>query len=380
MKFYCNNCNGITYIDVPDIDYVGCGHCDAVIPVPKRRYDSGVVIADEYVLLEHVGTGGMGLVYKAHQISLERTVAIKILKDSFSNDQTFIDKFISEARTAASLRHSNIVQSYAIGNDKNTYFIAMEFINGQTLSELMLRQHQFSEKETADIATAVLEGLNYAWNEKQLMHRDIKPDNIMIDKAGNVKLMDMGLSCSFQDLTEHEEIIGTPQYIAPDLFLSGTMDFRSDQYSLGATMYHMMAGCFPFDGDTPEETAMMHIEKVLVPIQAKNSKISNELSSLINKMMAKTPDLRFQSTSSLITKLNKISSAKKTIVKQSRVNKTKSSNSIFETVTNIFETATGMATAHFRREPYSNVNDILKYSCIAIIILAIIIGALFLIN
>jgi eukaryotic-like serine/threonine-protein kinase len=396
LKFFCNQCNGIAYIAVPDVEHVACGHCNSVIPVPKSRFDHGVVIADDYILLQHVGTGGMGLVYKAHQISLERVVAIKILKDSFSKDQDFISKFVREARSAALLRHQNIVQSYAIGNDEGTYFIAMEFVDGQTISEVMLRNNRFSEAETIKVAISISEALDYAWQEKQLLHRDVKPDNIMISKDGNIKLMDMGLSCSYSDLNSHEEVIGTPQYISPDQLLNPKMDFRGDQYSLGATLYHMLTGQFPFDGDTAEETAMMHIEKPLTPPQKHNSKISNSLASIISKMMAKSADQRFQSSEKMVIAMKKCTSTNKMrISRQGRRNKkiekvrkivhdtvSGIDRIIHDTVSGIEKLDTGKAiTTHFRKTaPYSNINDILKYSCIAIVIIAVLASLLFLIK
>jgi serine/threonine protein kinase len=396
LKFFCNQCKGIAYIAVPDIDHVGCGHCNSVIPVPKSRFAHGVVIADDYILLQHVGTGGMGLVFKAHQISLERVVAIKIPKDSFSKDQDFISKFVREARSAALLRHKNIVQSYAIGNDEGTYFIAMEYVDGQTISENMLRNHTYTEAETIKVAVSVAEALDYAWQEKQLLHRDVKPDNIMISKDGNIKLMDMGLSCSYSQLNAHEEVIGTPQYISPDQLLNPKMDFRGDQYSLGATLYHMVTGQFPFDGDTAEETAMMHIEKPLTPPQNYNSKISNSLANIISKMMAKTPELRFQTSEKMINALKKCTSTNKLrISRQSRrkkkIEKVKKivhdtvsgiDRMIHDSVSGIEKLDSGKAiTTHFRKAaPYSNINDILKYSCIAIVVIAVLASMLFLIK
>ena len=370
MKFFCKHCRGITYLEIPDIDYAGCGHCDEVIEVPKGRFDRGVVIADDFVIMEHVGTGGMGLVYKALQISLERVVALKVLKDSFSKDKTFVQKFISEARSAALLRHQNIVQSFAVGNDNGIYYIAMEFVDGQTVSEMMLRKSRFSESETIRTGVAVANALDYAWNEKQLLHRDIKPDNIMIDKSGRVKLMDLGLSCSLSELKEHEEVIGTPQYISPDQFSGKPIDFRADQYSLGATLYHMVTGQFPFDAETAEQTAWMHIHDPLTPPDEVRKEISGDLSETIEKMMTKSPEKRYKSYEELSQALITARKPKKKKLTRTKKQRKPKKEPEFDTIIGI-EESSGTATAHFKK-PYGDVNDILKYASIAVIILAII--------
>ena len=313
MRFSCTHCGGITELEIIDTDYVGCGHCEEVVEVPKSRFDKNTVIAGDFVILEKIGIGGMGLVFKAHQISLERIVALKILKDSFCQNERFIHGFITEARSAAQLRHKNIVQAYAVGHDNGAFYIALEYIQGPTTADMMLQNHIFSEQEVLDIALQMSHALDHAWTNNQLLHRDIKPDNIMIDQNGHAKLMDLGLACPHMDSEngEADEVLGTPQYISPEQLTGCLMDFRGDQYSLGATLFHLLTNQFPFDGETATETALMNLNVEVTPPHLINPKISQSISKIVCKMMEKSPDKRFLSSQGLIEALESCRSPQK---------------------------------------------------------------------
>lgn len=305
MKFSCNHCGGITEIGLIEEEYVGCGHCDQVLEVPKHRFDKNMVIAGDFVILEQIGIGGMGLVYKAHQVSLERIVALKVLKESFCQNTKFIENFISEARAAAQLRHPNIVQAYAVGHDEGAFYIAMELVEGPTTANMLLDNYKFNEKEILKIATEISEALDYAWNSSQLLHRDIKPDNIMIDQNGKAMLMDLGLACNYTESVNEEDdvVLGTPQYISPEQLTGAMMDFRGDQYSLGATLYHLATNQYPFDGEDASQIAMKHLTDEVIPPKEINPSLSSSFSNLICKMMAKSPDDRFNKCSDLTAEL-----------------------------------------------------------------------------
>ncbi|MCM8534673.1 MAG: protein kinase [Lentisphaeraceae bacterium] len=371
MKFSCSHCGGITEVGVIESEYVGCGHCEEVVEVPKNRFDKGAVIAGDFVILEQIGIGGMGLVFKAHQISLERIVALKILKDSFSQDEKFINGFITEARSAAKLRHSNIVQAYAVGYDEGVFYIALEHVEGPTTAQMLLQNHRFSEKEVLKISIEISEALEHGWEKSQLLHRDIKPDNIMIDKAGNAKLMDLGLACPYNEsLNEDEdEVLGTPQYISPEQLTGQLMDFRGDHYSLGATLYHLLTNEFPFNGEDASQTAMMHLNDPLTPPNQTKKNISEKFSNVICKMMAKSPDDRYRTSQELIHDLKacyaQLSGSKRKVRLDGKPTRTRSRRK---------ESAKPKSTpdrAHKQSVPHQNL---LKYGTIAIVGLFVIIA------
>ena len=314
MKFICRFCRKLTEIAVIE-SHVSCGHCQQVIEVPKSPFSSGAVFADDYIIQQQIGIGGMGLVYKAHQISLERSVAVKVLKDHYCKDKRFIKDFIHEARAAARLRHPGIVQAYAVGHDQGHYFIAMEYIQGSTAAE-KLEQGSICEKECIDIAIQITHALEYAWKQEKLLHRDIKPDNIILD-GKRAKLMDLGLACAYEDTSnDSDEVLGTPQYISPEQITGTLMDFRGDQYSLGASLYHMACDRYPYNGKNATDTTLMHLSSTLVPPIQINRSLSVQFSKLICKMMHADPRCRFQNNQLLIEALEECLEAEKTLVKR----------------------------------------------------------------
>lgn len=250
-----------------------------------------------YQLMEKLGQGGMGTVYKAKQLSMERIVAVKILPPKFSHDQQFVDRFVREARLAGRLNHENIVSAIDVGEDQGYHFIAMEFIEGTTVSGLLKKSGALPEKEALQICRQVAKGLQGA-HEQKLIHRDIKPDNIMIDKRGVVKVMDLGLARSTQDdtsLTQTGMALGTPHYASPEQARGDKdIDHRCDFYSLGATLYHMVTGFTPYNGETAAVIMASHLMDDPVPAheRAPEREISDAASELIMLLMSKDREQR----------------------------------------------------------------------------------------
>lgn len=305
MRFQCPFCRGIVAVDNADLGIdVQCGHCGEVVTVPYSRVTTGAVIAD-FIILEELGRGGMGIVYLTHQISLDRPAALKVLSDTYANNAEFVVNFIKEARAAAKLNHPHIVQAYAVGEDEGIFYFAMENIDGETMKQVLKRKKIIPVDEAILIIQQIAEALDYAWKEQKLIHRDIKPDNIMITKNGRGKLADLGLSRVAGELddSEDDEVMGTPQYISPEHLTGAPMDVRSDIYSLGATLYHLITGKFPFEGRTATEIARKHLEEKLVPPHDINSDIPEDVSLIVVKMMAKNVKKRYQDAEELVDDL-----------------------------------------------------------------------------
>ena len=301
MLFRCEKCSG--FVDSEDNAFgsqVACGHCDAPCNVPNSLFEKNAIIED-FIIEDFLGKGGMGMVYKAHQISLDRTVALKILMDEINSNPEVVEGFVREARSAAALNHPNIVQAYAVGMYEGVYYFAMEMVEGETVKELMDREPVLDEENVLALALNVGEALREAWDRKKLIHRDIKPDNIMITKEGVVKLMDLGLSCTHtESVSDSDEITGTPQYICPEQITGQLMDVRGDLYSLGASMYHMLTGAFPYPASNFGEMLRGHLEGELTPIQEYKEDLSEDTWLIIKKLMEKMPDDRYQTAGELV--------------------------------------------------------------------------------
>ncbi|MEA2013083.1 MAG: serine/threonine-protein kinase [Verrucomicrobiota bacterium] len=313
ILFSCSNCGRLVAME----DYkfnqpVSCGHCDAVTTVPAGPLAPRRVLNEDFVLRDEIGHGGVGRVFKAHQLSLDRPVAMKVLMEQFSSDTEFIEDFIKEARAAARLNHPNIVQSYAVGEDHGYYFCAMEFIDGETLKDVLTREGRLNYKRATEIMLQISEGLDFAWQNQELVHRDIKPDNIMITTKGVAKLADLGLARVATDLQDDDtdEIMGTPQYICPEQLIGASMDIRGDIYSLGATFFHIITDRFPFEGTTAAEIARKHLQQELISPRKIIPDIPKEVCFIIEKMMAKHPDDRYKDPEELIQDLSLIKSGK----------------------------------------------------------------------
>ncbi|MEE9609658.1 MAG: serine/threonine-protein kinase, partial [Desulfatiglandales bacterium] len=212
-----------------------CPTCHAFcnITAQEEELRRGVVLGD-FIVENRIGRGGMGIVYKGKQISLDRWVAIKVLKPSLANNENFIQRFSSEARTAAQIIHNNVVQTYYVGRDKNIFFIAMEYVDGKTVGKLIRENNGIPEIQAMDILLQASEGLKKA-HEGNILHRDIKPDNLMVNKQGDVKVTDFGLAVDLHEPKKEErlkKLEGSPHYMSPEQAVRGEVSFSSDIYSL----------------------------------------------------------------------------------------------------------------------------------------------------
>ena len=308
MRFQCPYCK--TILDIDDCqpgELVACGKCGNAVNVPLSKTAPGAIIGD-FVVLREIGTGGMGTVFLAHQISLDRDVALKILLPAFESDKRFLQEFINEARMAAQIRHPNVVEAYAVGKDtaSGTYYFAMEFVDGLTLKQQVDASGPLPEEKVLEIATTMVDALSYGWNEKKLIHRDIKPDNIIMNSLGQAKLADLGLAKKVTEIAEDgsSEVYGTPQCIAPELVFGMPATPSSDIYALGATLYFLLTGQFPYTSQDIETIVTMHLETPLPPIGDPSAPAP--LETLIRIMMAKRPCHRYQNYDELKADLERV--------------------------------------------------------------------------
>ena len=264
----------------------------------------GTYLADRYEIVSKIGAGGMSDVYKAKDHVLGRFVAIKVLKPEFSEDRGFVAKFRTEAQSAAGLEHPNIVNIYDVGSEEGLHYIVMEYVEGITLKTYIEKKGQLSFKEAVSIAIQVARGIEAAHN-KQIIHRDIKPQNIMISTEGKVKVMDFGIARAASSNTVSSDVMGSVHYSSPEQARNGFVDGRSDIYSLGIVMYEMVTGRVPFDGDTTVAVAIQHLQEEMTPpsVYAKNLPISME--KIILKCTQKNADRRYQTMGDLLLDLKK---------------------------------------------------------------------------
>ena len=266
--------------------------------------NEGTFLVDRYEILEKVGAGGMSDVYKAKDHILGRYVAIKLLKQEFSEDRNFVTKFRTEAQSAAGLEHPNIVNIYDVGSDDGLYYIVMEYVEGITLKTYIEKKGQLSFKESVSIAIQVARGIEAAHN-KEIIHRDIKPQNIMISTEGKVKVTDFGIARAASSNTISADVMGSVHYASPEQARNGFVDARSDLYSLGIVMYEMITGRVPFDGDTTVAVAIQHLQEEIVPPSTYASNIPVSFEQIIMKCTLKNPDRRYQTIAELLADLRR---------------------------------------------------------------------------
>ena len=264
----------------------------------------GMFIADRYEILNKIGAGGMSDVYKAKDQVLGRFVAIKVLKQEFSEDVNFVTKFRTEAQSAAGLEHPNIVNVYDVGSEEGVYYIVMEYIEGITLKTYIEKKGHLSYKEAISIAIQVGRGIEAAHN-KQIIHRDIKPQNIMISTEGKVKVTDFGIARAASNNTIHSDVMGSVHYTSPEQARNGFVDNKSDIYSLGIVMYEMVTGRVPFDGDTAVAVAIQHLQEEMVSPRRFLPDMPISLEKIIMKCTQKSPDRRYQNMGELLTDLKR---------------------------------------------------------------------------
>ncbi|MBQ7188887.1 MAG: serine/threonine protein kinase [Kiritimatiellae bacterium] len=267
-----------------------------------------------FEILQLLGRGGMASVWKARQISLDRLVAVKILSSSFSSNEEDIDRFSREARVAALLKHPGIVEIYDANYANGMYYYVMEYIAGYTFGALLRRKGRISEDDVLTIAENVAVALDYAWETYQLIHCDIKPDNIMVDSDGTVKLTDLGLCHALKlnrkddGTSETDEILGTPAYMSPEqIYADRPLDCRSDIYELGATLYHLASGRMLFQGVPDAEMVKCHVGETQAPnILTVAGNCTIRFALLLERMLAKDPENRHQNWKQVIADLKRI--------------------------------------------------------------------------
>ncbi len=265
----------------------------------------GMFIADRYEIVEKIGSGGMSDVYKAKDHVLGRFVAIKVLKKEFSEDVNFVTKFRTEAQSAARLEHPNIVNNYDVGSEYGMYYIVMEYVEGITLKSYIEKKGRLSYKEAVSIAIQVGRGIEAAHN-KHIVHRDIKPQNIIISTDGKVKVTDFGIARAANNNTIHADVMGSVHYTSPEQARNGFVDGKSDIYSLGIVMYEMVTGRVPFDGDSTVAIAIQHLQDEMTPPSAYAPDLPISMEKIILKCTQKNPDRRYESISDLLVDLKKV--------------------------------------------------------------------------
>ena len=262
----------------------------------------GSFIADRYEILEKIGAGGMSDVYKAKDQVLGRFVAVKVLKPEFAEDVNFVTKFHTEAQSAAGLQHPNIVNIYDVGSEEHMHFIVMEYVEGITLKTYIEKKGQLNYKEAISIAIQVARGIEAAHNNN-IVHRDIKPQNIMISHEGKVKVTDFGIARAATSNTIHSDVMGSVHYTSPEQARNGFVDGKSDIYSLGIVMYEMVTGRVPFDEDTTVSIAIQHLQEEMVAPSVYAPDLPISLEKIILKCTQKSQDRRYTSMGDLLVDL-----------------------------------------------------------------------------
>ncbi len=247
---------------------------------------SGMMIADRYEILEHIGSGGMADVYKARCHKLNRFVAIKVLKKEYSNDETFVSKFKIEAQSVAGLTHPNILTVFDVGNENGINYIVMELIEGMTLKQFIEKKKTVSVRDTVSIAVQVGQGIDAA-HKKGIVHRDIKPQNIMIANDGKVKVADFGIARAATTDTFNSSVMGSVHYISPERARGGYSDYKGDIYSFGIMLFEMLTGKVPFDGDNAVSVALLHIQSEVPYIRDLDPTMPKAICDIVKKCTAK---------------------------------------------------------------------------------------------
>jgi serine/threonine protein kinase len=265
-------------------------------------------LLSKYEVQEKIGEGGMGIVYKANQKSMNRIVALKILSPKYSSKQRFVEQFIKEARAAGALNHPHIIQVHDVGTENDIHYFSMEYVDGLTCMQALREQGMFKVGDALEVTKQTAKALEYAHSQR-LIHQDIKPDNIMIGDNNQVKLADLGISKTFDEVESEEgpkRVMGTPHYMAPEAALGKKIDHRVDIYSLGATLYHLLTGKTPFTGTSATEVLKAHVMDPLPAIQDMNPDVPDDVCALVERMLAKKPDDRYHDAADIVTEISRL--------------------------------------------------------------------------
>ena len=266
---------------------------------------AGTRLSDRYEIIKQIGAGGMADVYMAKDIRLGRFVAIKVLKSEYSSDESFLKKFNSEAQAVAGLIHPNIINVYDVGVQEDVHYIVMELGDGITLKEHILNEKKLSAEEAVDFSIQIAEAISCA-HEHKIIHRDIKPQNILVSSHGAIKVTDFGIAKAANSNTMTATAIGSVHYLSPEQARGGFSDERSDIYSLGITMYEMVTGRVPFDHENGVTIALMHLQNDVIPPKELNDEIPTSLEKIILKCLAKKQEERYQNAQELISDLKQV--------------------------------------------------------------------------
>ncbi|WDV47642.1 Stk1 family PASTA domain-containing Ser/Thr kinase [Clostridiaceae bacterium M8S5] len=268
----------------------------------------GKTLGNRYEIIERIGGGGMAVVYKAKCRLLNRYVAVKVLREEFTNNEDFINRFNRESQSAASLTHENIVGIYDVGCEDNTYYIVMEYVKGKTLKQLIREKGKLKPKKVIEISMQIAKALNNA-HKNNIVHRDIKPHNILINEEGKIKVTDFGIAraATSSTVTVTSNVIGSVHYFSPEQARGGYTDAKSDIYSLGIVMYEMLTGEVPFQGDSPISVALKHIREDIAPLGNVDDTIPKALEKIVTKAVQKDQALRYDSAEDIINDLEKAS-------------------------------------------------------------------------
>jgi predicted Ser/Thr protein kinase len=294
-RISCRKCGRVIDVaSLPAFSEVSCPDCGTAQTVPAKL--------GQFLLLELLGTGGMGAVYKALDQTLGRYVAIKVMKRSLGDNPQFIENFMREARAAAALNHPNVVQIYSCGQEKGQPYIVMELVSGGRLDEIIATGNPMDEVRALEIGIDIAEGLKAA-NDVGLIHGDVKPANILFDQKGVAKVVDFGLARFVGFQSESGEIWGTPYYIAPEKARGQKVDHRSDIYSLGATLYHALGAKPPFDGNTAADVVVARLKNPAIGLRVIRPGLQPETADVIARMLEADPFMRYPTYPSLIADL-----------------------------------------------------------------------------
>ena len=265
----------------------------------------GTTLAGRYHLLEQVGIGGMAIVYRAMDINTGHQVAVKLLRPDYAHDADYVTRFQREAEAASKMTHHNIVNLIDVGMDQDNRFLVMEFVSGKTLKQVIQERGRLSYRIATQITIRILSALQHA-HENGIIHRDIKPQNILVDNEGHVKVADFGIArmANSVTVTKSEVVMGSVHYFSPEQASGNPADARSDIYSVGVVLYEMLTGRVPFDGDSQVAIAMQHLHSRPVPLQTYAPDIPNALCAVCLKAMAKNPDYRYQTAQEMAADLS----------------------------------------------------------------------------
>lgn len=310
---------------------------------------NGQRLGGRYQLLKRIGGGGMAVVYKATDLVLNRAVAVKILRSQFGSDEDFVQRFRREAQAVASLSHPNVVSVYDVGQDDDTYYMVMEYVEGHNLKDVINQQGALPVHEAVRIAVQICDALEHA-HQNQIIHRDIKPQNILIGKDGRVKVTDFGIAraATSATITQTGSVLGSVHYFSPEQARGGVTAEKSDIYSLGIVLYEMLTGQLPFSGDSPITIALKHLQEPLPEPRQMNPQIPQSVENVVLKALAKDPFLRYKSAKEMLLDLE-------TCLSPERRNEEKLRFPIDDEETKVLTEITPEMMAQYKREKQLDV-------------------------